>query len=43
MVEPGMLRPVERWWPTLPWRTAEEDPIRSTGTSIAECLGLIEQ
>jgi L-ascorbate metabolism protein UlaG (beta-lactamase superfamily) len=43
MVEPGMLRPVERWWPALPWRTAEEDPIRSTGTSIAESLGLIGQ
>jgi L-ascorbate metabolism protein UlaG (beta-lactamase superfamily) len=35
MVEPGELRPVERWWPTLPWRTAQEAPIRSTGTSIA--------
>ena len=36
MVEPAMLAPTERWWPVLPWRTADEDPIRSTGTSIAE-------
>jgi L-ascorbate metabolism protein UlaG (beta-lactamase superfamily) len=43
MVEPTMLRAVERWWPALPWRTAEEDPIRSTGTSIAESVELIEQ
>ena len=31
MVEPASLRPVERWWPALPWRTAQEAPIRSTG------------
>ncbi len=22
---------VNRWWPALPWKTAEEDPIKSTG------------
>jgi L-ascorbate metabolism protein UlaG (beta-lactamase superfamily) len=38
MVEPASPQPVERWWPTLPWRTAEENPIRSTGTSIAESV-----
>jgi L-ascorbate metabolism protein UlaG (beta-lactamase superfamily) len=31
LVEPSALRPVERWWPALPWRTADEAPIRSTG------------
>jgi L-ascorbate metabolism protein UlaG (beta-lactamase superfamily) len=38
MVEPASAGVVERWWPTLPWRTAEENPIRSTGTSIAESV-----
>jgi L-ascorbate metabolism protein UlaG (beta-lactamase superfamily) len=42
MVEPATLGSGERWWPTLPWRTADEDPIRSTGTSIAERVELIE-
>jgi len=31
MLEPATLRAVERWWPALPWRTADEAPIRSTG------------
>ena len=36
---PGHLRaddhvPTERWWPTLPWHTAAEAPINSTGVSI---------
>jgi L-ascorbate metabolism protein UlaG (beta-lactamase superfamily) len=35
MVEPVALGPTDRWWPALPWRTAQEAPIRSTGTSIA--------
>jgi L-ascorbate metabolism protein UlaG (beta-lactamase superfamily) len=26
-VEPIVDRPQERWWPTLPWRTASEYPI----------------
>jgi L-ascorbate metabolism protein UlaG (beta-lactamase superfamily) len=26
-VEPTLERPQERWWPTLPWRTAAEYPI----------------
>ena len=26
-VEPTAERPQERWWPTVPWRTASEDPI----------------
>ena len=34
-VEPGTVRPTERWWPALPWRTADEAPIRSTGISPA--------
>ncbi|HKH91093.1 MAG TPA: MBL fold metallo-hydrolase [Gemmatimonadaceae bacterium] len=35
MVEPAALRPAERWWPTLPWRTASEAPIRSTGIDVS--------
>ena len=29
-VEPGRLPALERWWPDLPWETAEEHPILST-------------
>ncbi len=29
--EPASLPKMERWWPDLPWRTAEEDPIEPTG------------
>ncbi len=28
--EPAALPPVTRWWPELPWQTAEEHPIVST-------------
>ena len=34
-VEPATLGPVQQWWPTLPWRTAEEAPIYSTGVPVA--------
>jgi len=30
-VEPAALPPLTRWWPDVPWRTAEEDPIVATG------------
>lgn len=30
-VELGALQPTVRWWPSIPWRTAEEAPVRSTG------------
>ncbi len=29
-IEPAAPPPVERWWPELPWRTAEQNPITST-------------
>jgi L-ascorbate metabolism protein UlaG (beta-lactamase superfamily) len=29
-VEPSAPRPPERWWPSLPWRTAAENPIVSS-------------
>jgi L-ascorbate metabolism protein UlaG (beta-lactamase superfamily) len=29
-VEPATPPPPERWWPELPWKTAEQDPIVST-------------
>jgi L-ascorbate metabolism protein UlaG (beta-lactamase superfamily) len=29
-VEPAAPPPFERWWPQLPWKTAEQDPIVST-------------
>jgi L-ascorbate metabolism protein UlaG (beta-lactamase superfamily) len=35
MIEPAAVPPIDRWWPEVPWRTAQEAPIRSTGTSIA--------
>ncbi len=31
MVEPAMVGGVERWWPTLPWRTVEQAPVWSSG------------
>jgi len=34
MFEPLAVVPSERWWPTLPWRTATEAPIHSTGVKI---------
>jgi L-ascorbate metabolism protein UlaG (beta-lactamase superfamily) len=34
MFEPTIDIPIERWWPTVPWHTAAEAPIRSTGVSI---------
>ncbi len=30
-VEPAALGPTERWWPALPWRTADDAPVHSTG------------
>jgi hypothetical protein len=30
-LEPGGRLPSERWWPDLPWETAEAAPIVSTG------------
>lgn len=30
-VEPSALPPQARWWPELPWHTAEEDPIVARG------------
>jgi len=29
-VEPASPKPLQRWWPELPWRTAEQAPIVST-------------
>ncbi|MBX3174732.1 MAG: MBL fold metallo-hydrolase [Gemmatimonadaceae bacterium] len=31
MVDPLLPPPLERWWPTLPWRSAEEYPVVSSG------------
>jgi L-ascorbate metabolism protein UlaG (beta-lactamase superfamily) len=33
-IEPGAPPPLERWWPRLPWRTAEEDPIVATRMAV---------
>jgi L-ascorbate metabolism protein UlaG (beta-lactamase superfamily) len=39
--EPGLVLPNERWWPELPWDSAEAAPIISTGMpSTAEALDL---
>jgi L-ascorbate metabolism protein UlaG (beta-lactamase superfamily) len=32
--EPTTAIPAERWWPTLPWHTAAEKPIHSTGIPL---------
>jgi L-ascorbate metabolism protein UlaG (beta-lactamase superfamily) len=32
-VEPASPPPLERWWPSLPWQTAAEHPIVSSGLS----------
>jgi L-ascorbate metabolism protein UlaG (beta-lactamase superfamily) len=29
-IEPSALPPLVKWWPDVPWRTAEQDPIKST-------------
>lgn len=26
-IEPGTMPPLARWWPDVPWKTAEDDPI----------------
>jgi L-ascorbate metabolism protein UlaG (beta-lactamase superfamily) len=31
LVEPEAPPPFARWWPALPWTTAEQSPLRSTG------------
>lgn len=31
MVEPAVLAPIDRWWPTMPWKTAAEAPAWSSG------------
>jgi L-ascorbate metabolism protein UlaG (beta-lactamase superfamily) len=35
-IEPSRLPKLVQWWPELPWRTAEEDPIRSSGLADAD-------
>jgi L-ascorbate metabolism protein UlaG (beta-lactamase superfamily) len=32
MIEPTVHAPAERWWPDVPWKTAAETPVISTGT-----------
>lgn len=33
LVEPASFGAGERWWPSLPFRSAEEAPVRSTGVA----------
>ncbi|MES2125267.1 MAG: MBL fold metallo-hydrolase [Gemmatimonadota bacterium] len=35
-VEPALEPPSTRWWPALPWRTAEDAPVRSSGLAQVE-------
>lgn len=35
-IEPASPTPVERWWPDVPWQTAEEYPIVSTLSDATE-------
>ena len=37
-IEPATLGPVERWWPALPWKRADEAPVRSTGVVAPAAL-----
>ena len=30
-IEPARPPQLERWWPSVPWKTAEQDPIVSGG------------
>jgi hypothetical protein len=30
MVEPDAPPPFEKWWPDLPWKTDQQDPIVSS-------------
>ena len=41
MFEPTNTVPTTRWWPTLPWHTAAEKPIHSTGVQPALQRGQI--
>jgi len=34
-IEPGALPRLTRWWPAVPWKTAEEDPIVATRIGAA--------
>ncbi|MBV9879018.1 MAG: MBL fold metallo-hydrolase [Gemmatirosa sp.] len=34
-VEPATAAPPTRWWPAVPWHTAREAPIRSTGVAAS--------
>jgi L-ascorbate metabolism protein UlaG (beta-lactamase superfamily) len=34
-IEPSTPPPFERWWPAIPWHTAEEDPIESSQLDAA--------
>ena len=33
LLEPSTMGPQRHWWPTLPWRTAAQAPVLSTGTA----------
>ncbi|MEO8562112.1 MAG: hypothetical protein ABI601_08565 [bacterium] len=33
LAEPSMAGTPERWWPDLPWRSADEAPVVSTGAA----------
>ena len=32
-IEPAIAEPVTRWWPDIPWRTADQAPVVSSGLS----------
>jgi hypothetical protein len=34
-IEPGALPRMTRWWPAVPWKTEEEDPIVATRIGAA--------
>jgi L-ascorbate metabolism protein UlaG (beta-lactamase superfamily) len=40
-VEPASLGAVERWWPDVPWQSAAEAPIRSTGIAFNDSRSVL--
>ena len=39
-IEPGALPRLTRWWPVVPWKTAEEDPIVASQLLNAAAVGV---
>jgi hypothetical protein len=38
-VEPAVETEIARWWPKIPWQTADEHPVVSSGLALGEDTG----